>query len=362
MSLSHKLPDRIPSIIDARKEVKAKLIKHFKVNEFNEVLSILGADDMYHFQNNSLLKIDFPEFDEKAEVIDGVWSGGGNKYIRIDDRTFQNEWGVVRRIGSDGKYIEWITGPFVDKTMFKKSNFPTISQIVDDPDLPIRIKQWKEKGVLVRAIYSQPFKIAWMLRGMENLLMDYALDPQFVEDLYDKIFSIQSEMLFRCTKAGVDVIGFDGDIASKDNIIMGPERWRKIDKPRLSALISRCKKENPNVYAFIHSDGNIRDIIPDLIEIGFDIIDPIQPECMDPYEIKKVFGKKITLHRCGSLQKTLPFGTPEDCKKEAVNLIRGCGYDGGLVLGASNTIGWDVPIENIVTWYATVRDFDLSKL
>ena len=87
------------------------------------------------------------------------------------------------------------------------------------------------------------------------------------------------------------------------------------------------------------------------------MIDPIQPECMDPIEIKKLYGDKITLHRCGSLQRTLPFGTPKDCKKEAVTYIEQCEQNGGLVLGASNTIGYDVPVKNVVVWYEAVRDY-----
>ncbi len=113
---------------------------------------------------------------------------------------------------------------------------------------------------------------------------------------------------------------------------------------------------------FIHSDGDIHAILPDLIEIGLDVIDPIQPECMNPEEVKRDFGARITLHRCGSLQRTLPFGTPEECRQEARQLVERCGVGGGLVLGASNTISFDVPVENVAAWYEAVRDYDLGSL
>jgi len=87
------------------------------------------------------------------------------------------------------------------------------------------------------------------------------------------------------------------------------------------------------------------------------VIDPIQPECMDPEEVKREFGDRITLHRCGSLQRTLPVGTPEECRQEARRLVESSGIDGGLVLGASN-----VPVENIAAWYEAVRDYDLGSL
>ena len=83
---------------------------------------------------------------------------------------------------------------------------------------------------------------------------------------------------------------------------------------------------------------------------------------MPPEQVKREFGDRITLHRCGSLQRTLPFGTPEDCRQEARRLVERCGVGGGLVLGASNTISFDVPVENIAACYEAVRDYDIREL
>ena len=143
----------------------------------------------------------------------------------------------------------------------------------------------------------------------------------------------------------------------QDRLIMGPDRWREIDKPRLAALIHTVKDIKPDIHIFIHSDGDLTAIMDDLIEIGFDIIDPIQPECMDPVEVKRKWGDKITLHGCGSLQHTLPFGSVEDVRNEVIRLIDHCGYNGGLVLRPSNTIGFDCPVENVVAFFGTARDY-----
>jgi uroporphyrinogen decarboxylase len=176
-----------------------------------------------------------------------------------------------------------------------------------------------------------------------------------MENLYDKIYALQGEILRICTAAGADLIGFDGDIATQNSVVMGPERWRLVDKPRLAEVVRSCRRINPDVHVLIHSDGDIREILPDLI-------DPIQPECMPPEEVKEEFGDRITLHRCGSLQRTLPFGTPEECRQEARNLVERCGVGGGLVLGASNTVSFDVPVENVAAWYEAVRDYALGEL
>ena len=360
--MTHRLPDRIPTIMDARVEVKDVLMRHYTVDSFQEVLDILGAEEMYRFKTDEMVRVRFPGFEEQAERIDGPWMGGGEHYIRLDESTFQDAWGVVRRIGSDGKFVEWVSGPLVEAEDPDEYDFPGVDRIVADPILPEKFRLWKEQGLFVRTLVSQPYKTAWLLRGMENLLMDYILNRPFVEKLYDRIYDLQGEILRICTAAGADLIGFDGDIATQNSVVMGPERWREVDKPRLAAVVRSCLEINPEVHVFIHSDGDIREILPDLIEIGFDVIDPIQPECMDPEEVKREFGERITLHRCGSLQRILPFGTPQECRQEARRLVERCGVGGGLVLGASNTISFDVPVENIAAWYEAVRDYDLGSL
>ncbi len=113
---------------------------------------------------------------------------------------------------------------------------------------------------------------------------------------------------------------------------------------------------------FIHSDGDVFEVIDDLVEIGFDVVNPIQPECMDPAEIKKRWGDKITM--CGglSLQRTLPGGTPAEVREEVLDLIRKCGYDGGLIVAPSNSVQPDVPVENILACYGAIRDLDPASL
>lgn len=166
----------------------------------------------------------------------------------------------------------------------------------------------------------------------------------------------------RATLAGTDIIVIEGDIAMQDRIIMGPERWRALDKPRLAAMLRVCREINPRVYSFFHSDGDLTEVMEDLIEIGFQIIDSIQPECMEPAATEARFGPRWTLHGCGSLQRVPPFGTAADCRAEVKGLIESCGYDGGLVLRPSNMIGFDVPLDNILAWYDAAMEYDLSEL
>jgi len=357
--IDHEKPDRVPTVIHARGEMQRALMDHYAVDSFEAVEQILGAERYREVG----LDILFPGYEDKTNKVlvgDCPWSG--QKLAFHDERTFEDGWGVIRRVGRDGKYVEWIDGPLAGVEDIDEYDFPGADRIIDNPQLPQKVSTYKQQGLYVRAIVANPYKQAWYLRGMENLLTDYLINRPFIEALYDRIYNLFGEILRRCTKAGVDMIGVEGDIAMQDRIIMGPDSWREIDKPRLAEMIRSCKDINPDVRVFIHSDGDLRALFPDLIEIGFDVIDSIQPECMDPFELKRLYGDRITLHGCGSLQHTLPFGTPDDCREEVKNLIEGCGKNGGLILRPSNMIGWDIPLDNLIAWYESARDYDLSPL
>jgi uroporphyrinogen decarboxylase len=358
-TVNHELPDRIPAFLGARDEVNRGLMKYYNVNDMAGVHEILGTGG----RKGVVLEIDFPGFDKRCNgKLEGDMPYAGEEYIFHDERTFEDKWGVVRRVGSDRKYVEWISGPLANACDPDEYDFPGPERIMVSPGLQETVAGLKERGYWVNCSVTQPYKTAWELVGMENLLAYYALNPGFVDKLLGRICETYGEILRIGAEAGVDVIGIGGDIAMQDRLIMGPERWRSIDKPHLARMIGACKKINPDVHVYLHSDGYLMEIMDDLIEIGFDIIDPIQPECMDPVVIKKRWGDRIVLHGCGSLQRTLPFGTPEECREEVRHLITNCGYNGGLILRVSNAIGFDVPIENVVAWFETARDFDLAEL
>jgi uroporphyrinogen decarboxylase len=320
----------------------ASLKRHFQTKDWSVVLQALGIEGWAELT---------PELRRPVR-----W---------IDDRTHEDSWGVRFRFGEAARYQEWLSGPLqkAESTAdVAHYHFPTTTDIRDPVNYAARVAQLKRDGNFVSGGIENPFKRLWHLRGYENALMDYLANLEVLEAIYDKLFALAAETSVRMTRAGVDMIKVVGDVAMQDRIIMGPDPWRKVDKPRFAALIAACRVINPQVRFFFHSDGKLTDLMDDLIEVGFTVINPIQPECMDPLEVKRRWGRRITLHGCISLQRTLPFGTVADVRAEVETLIRECGRDGGLVLMPSNVIQPDSPIENIIACYHTVRDFDLAGL
>ena len=125
----------------------------------------------------------------------------------------------------------------------------------------------------------------------------------------------------------------------------------------LANLIAEVKRVNPDTYIFMHTDGRMTDIIPDLIEVGLDILNPIQPECQDPVEVKRKWGDRLVLHGTVSNQRSVPLGTTQDVKNEVKRLLDHCSKRGGYVLGPSNVLLPEFPTENILAVYEAVSEY-----
>jgi uroporphyrinogen decarboxylase len=143
------------------------------------------------------------------------------------------------------------------------------------------------------------------------------------------------------------------------SMILSPAMWRKYFKPRLKSWLDEIRQEY-DCYFMFHSDGDMFDVMEDLIEIGFDAITPIQPECLDLEEIERWFGFRTCLHGTISCQQTLPFGTREDVIAEVHHRISCLGKNGGLILAPSNTVQPDVPVENLLALYNTAQGVSLG--
>ncbi|MBA4386671.1 MAG: hypothetical protein C0404_01750, partial [Verrucomicrobia bacterium] len=261
-AFQHKRPDRTPTDAWFHDVVVAGLKKHYGTNDWGKVLGELGIEGWAHLSP----WVSFPEFDARATVRPGGLKGP--KAIWLDERTYENAWGVRNRFGEGDWYEEWAGGPLeraetVDEITAYK--FPTPAQVRDPDKYALKVDELKRQGKFVIATISNPYKDAWLLRGMENILADYLINPDILTAMYDKLYALYEEITTRAARAGVDMISIIGDIAMQDRIIMGPEAWRKFDKPRMARLISRCRAIKPDVFFFIHSDGNVTDLMDDIV-------------------------------------------------------------------------------------------------
>ena len=270
------------------------------------------------------------------------------------------EWGVYSIPGSVAHFEEM---------QHPMENFETPDEILAYPfpdfNEPYRwqgmndkISRLRESDLAAVAFMQMTvFEIAWYLRGMDNFLVDILQNREFAETLLDKITDIRIGMAEKYARHGVDVLMLGDDVSTQINMMMSPDLWREVFKPRLAKVIATAKKENSDTLIFYHGDGNLQTIISDLIEIGVDILNPVQPECMDPILIKKQYGDKLSFWGTVGTQTTLPFGTPFEMEMKVKEMIETVGAGGGLLLAPTHTVEPEVPWENIEAFVGAVKKY-----
>jgi len=197
-------------------------------------------------------------------------------------------------------------------------------------------------GVTVTTI----FETAWALRGLERLMMDFVLNPDIAGRILDIPYQYHLTAAKRLVEKGVDMVWIGDDVGSQRSMLISPAQWREFLKPKMLNFISSLKGINSEVKVAYHSDGNIYEIIPELIEIGVDVLNPIQPACMDPAIIKKEFGDKLCFWGTLDEQHTLPYGSPKDVTREVIGRLETVGKGGGLIIGPTHHVQLDTPMEN----------------
>lgn len=280
---------------------------------------------------------------------------GTRNLVRIlPNGVFEDDRGLRRIVDSEQKYFHYVAPPLEHAETPDAYQFP-------DPVLPERyahlrhqVQQYKDR-FMIQIETGNIFRDAWELRGFEQLLMDLHDHPVFVTRLLDRITEHKIEVT-RMIEEGADIIQMAGDIASERQMLISPRWWRAEIKPRLARVIAATRR--PEVYYYFHSDGAMQAVIPDLIEIGFDIVDPMQPECMDLVALKRAYGAYITFHSTLSSQHTLPFGSVADVRAEVAARKHDLGQDGGLILAPSNVMQHDVPLQNVLALYDEIRRQD----
>jgi uroporphyrinogen decarboxylase len=201
------------------------------------------------------------------------------------------------------------------------------------------------------------FEVAWYLRGMENFMVDLIADREFAETLLDAILNIRIGMAEKYARYGIDILMLGDDVSTQLEMMIHPDLWRELIKPRLAKVIRAAKQAKDDVLIFYHGDGNLQTIIPDLIEIGVDILNPVQPECMDLAVIKKQYGGRLSFWGTIGTQTTLPFGTAGDVEEAVKRNIEIIGKAGGLLLAPTHMIEPDVPWENIEAFIGAIKKY-----
>jgi uroporphyrinogen-III decarboxylase len=224
------------------------------------------------------------------------------------------------------------------------------------------IRDFKDEYWIVGVTVTTVFECAWALRGYERLMSDMALNPDLAERILEIPYRFHLAAARRLVEMGADMIWIGDDFGAQNAMLISPRMWRTFFKLRMANFIAELKAINPEVKIAYHSDGNIYPIIPDLIEIGLDVLNPIQPACMNPAQLKRDFGEHLCVWGSIDEQHTLPFGTPAMVQAEVLDRLHTIGINGGLILGPTHHVQLDTPLENFWTMVNTITRTPYRRL
>ncbi|TFG50995.1 MAG: hypothetical protein E4H40_00015 [Candidatus Brocadiia bacterium] len=338
-ALAHKSPDRCPCDYIGTPEVDVKLKAFFKTDDMSVVLKKLGVD---------------------LRVVDAPYIGPALR--TWDDGRFENFWGSVRKPvrNEAGTYNEAVELPYAAfKTIKDVENFRWPKTEWFDYDIMVsQCRKYPEYAI----VFGSPGNMDLINgtsygRGVEQVIYDIALEDPIglacMSKRFECCYAI-SEKALKAANGKIDILWIGDDYGTQNGLLMSPQTWRKLFFPRLRQMCEMGHRYGAKVM--LHCCGSTRPLWPDLIQAGVDIYQTVQPEAfnMNPAELKKDFGDDICFHGTISIQKTLPFGTPEDVAGEVRERIDTVGVNGGLIVAPAHNTQPDTPVENLLALYEEV--------
>jgi uroporphyrinogen decarboxylase len=373
-TIRHEETDYIPCDFAATTEVWNLLINHFQPE-------ITGMEDLYWLepQREAILRqlgVDCrifsydmfcapPENVVKPGAQVDWWSttirSTPNRMWRqiMPDGTLYDIWGVHYRVeqhlyGEYEGYSSWVLGDATSAGDLKGYSWPR-PDWWDFSELPAMIDRLQQDGPFhVRFRVGSFFEQAWALRGLEQFMLDFALDPTIPEYIMDRLLEVHLanlETVLQLAGDKLDMVYTYDDVATQNSLLISPEAWRRLVKPRHQKILDLIHRYNkPAMY---HCDGAVAPLIPELIEIGVNVLNPIQPDSrgMEPAGLKAKYGQQLTFHGGVDIIKTLPRGSVEQVRQEVRARAQVLGAGGGYIMCSSHHIQPDTPLENVLAMY-----------
>jgi uroporphyrinogen decarboxylase len=320
--LEGKRPPYVPWSMGFTKEAKEKLQRHY------------GCEDIEGPLGNHLLKLG-------SDI--GFFTELGNDRVR-------DVFGVVWDRSVD-KDIGNVEGQVLPEPTLADYEFPDPLDRRFFADIPARIAKFPDRFRVFQIGFSL-YERAWTLRGMEALMTDFLDHAEFVHALFNRIADYNIAQVREALRYDIDAVYFGDDWGQQHGLQMGPALWREFIQPVLRRMYGVVR--DAGKFVMIHSCGDVDELFDDLIGIGLNSFNPFQPEVMDVYSLLPRYRGRLAFHGGLSTQKTLPFGSVEDVRREVRRLLE-LGRDGGYIFAPAHDVEGDVPLENMLAAIETVQ-------
>lgn len=370
LTLEHKEPDRVPF------DLGATYVTGIHVNAYYRWRQALGLPKVEPKIFEILQQLAWVGNDMVEALgvdVRPVTPGGSLTFhLEIKDigdyTYFYDEWGIGWRMPKDGgMYYDMfdhpLAGDITEEAIAALCGPDPLdpARFVGMRGAARRVAEEEKRAVVVTQMTAGMTEIAAWTRGYEDYYADLAANHQLVGELMDKVNETKVAYWGRALEEVgeyADVMMLGDDFAGQDRLLMSPKTWRKLIKPRLRELFDFLHSKS-EAKLFLHSCGSIREVIPDLIEIGLDILNPVQVSAagMDSAELKWEFGKDLVFWGGGvDTQRVLPYGTPEEIRTEVRRRLDDFMPGGGFVFTPVHNIQGDVPTENLMAMWETLQE------
>jgi uroporphyrinogen decarboxylase len=369
-ALAHREPDRVPfdlgstQVTSIASRAQARLRAHLGLPEVPSRVSD-RVQQLDHVEEDLLRVL---EVDTR-----GLWprTSRNGPVEETDDGvslSHVDEWGLTYRIPRGGAlWYDLAASPLAGGELTRERTSAHPWPCGSDPRLFAHLRAEAEAvraeghPVVLKSLSAGLFEMAQRLRGMEAFLMDLVESPAAASHLLDRVLEVKLDY-WRAALALlgdlVDVVAEGDDYGTQQSMLVSPATFRSVFKPRLAELVRTMKRGAPSAFVFFHSCGSVRKILPDLVEIGVEVLNPVQTTAagMEPAALKRDFGRDVSFWGGGvDTQGVLPRGTPAEVRDDVRRNVDALAPGGGFVFCTVHNIQADVPPENVVAMVEALR-------
>lgn len=345
------LPDRVPIQFDLCRALldsfgqKYNIPVHYTTSYFEDVTYRISANELRTAMGSDC-------------VIVGGSLPRGYSHPTTSDGCIINEFGMKMKQGP--LYMQVVAPPLANvSTVEEVENYPFPDPYAEGrlDDAKKYIDQYKNDYFIIGDLELTIFEMSWHMVGLEKFLMDMAMEEPYIEALLDKVKEFSVGIGKQLVEAGVDGIWAGDDFGSQNGMMISPAMWRQIFKPRHAEVFRALKAVNPDVLIMYHTDGAVAPILEDLVEIGVDVFNPVQPNVPghEPQALKSKLGDRLSFWGAIDQQRLLPQGSPAEIEADVAEKIQVLGAGGGYMCSPAHIVQIDTSMENVEAFIAAVK-------
>ncbi len=291
-----------------------------------------------------------------------------SSFYMSEEREYVDPWGItfarVPHPGGTGSYTEIVGHPLDgDDSLLVSYRPPDPCEPGQYDAAASLVRRYGATHAIVGGVHCSAFEGPWYLRGMERFLQDMLINKDYAHELIRVVTEYYLTAGLTLARMGCDILIAGDDVGTQDRMLISPALWREFIKPHYGRLFAAYRKARPGLKIAVHICGFIEPIINDLIEVGVDILNPVQPLAMDPGRLKKQYGRRLAFWGAVDDQRVLPLGSPREVEAEVRLRVQQLAPGGGYILCPSHSVQPATPMENVRAFYRAAvryRDYPLE--